>query len=94
MFVSFNYRVSLFGFPNSAELASVGETQNLGLLDTRAAVEWVRDNIRRFGGDPGKITLGGRLFHIYAFMSPNLTSPRQGSLSGPVRLIVSNQCLC
>ena len=37
----------------------MGETQNLGLLDTRAAVEWLHANVRVFGGDPRKITLGG-----------------------------------
>ncbi|KAK7032129.1 hypothetical protein VNI00_013303 [Paramarasmius palmivorus] len=36
-----------------------GETQNLGLLDTRAAVLWLRRNVAKFGGDPEKITLGG-----------------------------------
>ena len=59
VFASYNYRLSLFGYPHAAEIAEAGETQNFGLLDTRAAVEWVRDNIAKFGGDPTKITLGG-----------------------------------
>ena len=40
-------------------MARAGETQNLGLLDTRFAIQWVWDNIQNFGGDPRKITLGG-----------------------------------
>ena len=32
---------------------------NLGLLDQRVAIEWLRDNISRFGGDPSKMTLFG-----------------------------------
>ncbi|KAF9465144.1 carboxylesterase [Collybia nuda] len=59
VFASYNYRLSLFGFPHSEELARSGKTQNLGLLDTRAAVEWLHANVARFGGDPKKITLGG-----------------------------------
>ncbi|KAG6855501.1 hypothetical protein H0H87_001959, partial [Tephrocybe sp. NHM501043] len=59
VFASYNYRLSLFGFPHAAELAEKGQTQNLGLLDTRAAVEWLHANVAKFGGDPMKITLGG-----------------------------------
>ncbi|THH26541.1 hypothetical protein EUX98_g7647 [Antrodiella citrinella] len=59
VFVSYNYRLSLWGYPHASEIAEAGETQNFGLLDTRAAVEWVQDNIELFGGDPTKITLGG-----------------------------------
>ncbi|KAK7685924.1 hypothetical protein QCA50_010733 [Cerrena zonata] len=59
VFVSYNYRLSLFAYPHSAEIARARETQNFGLLDTRFAIEWVRDNIQQFGGDPEKITLGG-----------------------------------
>ncbi|TFB07518.1 Acetylcholinesterase [Trichoderma ghanense] len=53
--VTVNYRLNIFGFPGAP-----GETQNLGLRDQRAAVEWVRDNIKQFGGDPGKITISGQ----------------------------------
>ncbi|TIA21190.1 acetylcholinesterase [Aureobasidium pullulans] len=54
--VSINYRVNIFGFPNAAGLSD----QNVGLLDQRAAVEWVRDNIVRFGGDPSRMLLWGQ----------------------------------
>jgi carboxylesterase type B len=54
--VSINYRVNIFGFPNAAGLTD----QNVGLLDQRAAVEWVRDNIVRFGGDPSRMLLHGQ----------------------------------
>jgi cholinesterase len=53
--VSINYRVNIFGFPSAPTLP----TQNPGLRDIRLAVEWVRDNIARFGGDPERITLFG-----------------------------------
>lgn len=54
--VTINYRVNIMGFPNAAGL----EEQNLGLLDQRAALEWIRDNIRSFGGNPSAITLWGQ----------------------------------
>ncbi|KAJ7123382.1 Alpha/Beta hydrolase protein, partial [Mycena epipterygia] len=49
--VSVNFRSNIFGFPNAAGLRD----QNLGLLDQRAALEWVRDNIAAFGGDASRI---------------------------------------
>lgn len=54
--VTINYRVNIMGFPNAASLSS----QNLGLLDTRAAVEWLSENIAAFGGDPGRIVIWGQ----------------------------------
>ncbi|KAJ9136837.1 Carboxylic ester hydrolase [Pleurostoma richardsiae] len=54
--VSFNYRLNIFGFPSAAGL----EEQNIGLLDQRLAVEWVRDNIAEFGGNPARIGLWGQ----------------------------------
>lgn len=53
--VTVNYRVGFFGLPGNPD----GRT-NLGLLDQRLAVEWVRDNIAAFGGDPDRITLFGQ----------------------------------
>jgi cholinesterase len=44
--VSVNYRVNIFGFPRAPFLPDL----NLGLLDQRLGVEWIRDNIEEFGG--------------------------------------------
>ncbi|KAH7397408.1 acetylcholinesterase [Pyrenochaeta sp. MPI-SDFR-AT-0127] len=70
--VTINYRVNIFGFPNARGLPD--GHQNLGILDQRAALEWVRDNIATFGGNPGRITQWGRSagsmatdVHAYAF---------------------------
>ncbi|KAK7937983.1 carboxylesterase-like protein [Apiospora aurea] len=56
--VTFNYRLNIFGFPNAAGLPA--NEENPGLLDQRAAVEWVRDNIAAFGGDTTRIGLWGQ----------------------------------
>ncbi len=52
--VTFNYRVGIEGF---AQID--GAPANRGLLDQVAAFEWVRDNIRAFGGDPDRVTVFG-----------------------------------
>ncbi|MFD4639899.1 carboxylesterase/lipase family protein [Lentzea sp. NPDC058436] len=53
--VTFNYRVGIEGFGQIA-----GAPANRGLLDQVAALEWVRANIRAFGGDPGRVTIFGQ----------------------------------
>ncbi len=62
VFVSFNYRLGIFGFIDFSELPG-GEAYpdaiNLGLLDQIAALEWVKENIAAFGGDPDRITVLG-----------------------------------
>ncbi|KAK2737438.1 hypothetical protein FQN57_007528 [Myotisia sp. PD_48] len=57
--VSINYRMGLFGFAISDALRAEKST-NAGLRDQRLAMEWVRDNIKNFGGDPDKITIAGQ----------------------------------
>lgn len=52
--VAFNHRVGMEGFA-----AIDGVPANRALLDQIAALEWVRDNITAFGGDPGKVTVFG-----------------------------------
>lgn len=54
--VQVNYRVNIFGFPNAKGL----DETNLGILDQRLALEWIRSNIRSFSGDPRRITLWGQ----------------------------------
>jgi para-nitrobenzyl esterase len=59
--VTIHYRLGAFGFlaPRAAGLDLEGATDNAGLLDQIAALEWVRDNVARFGGDPGQVTIFG-----------------------------------
>ena len=52
--VTINYRLASEGF-----LAIPGTVPNRGLLDQIAALEWVRDNIAAFGGDPSQVTVAG-----------------------------------
>lgn len=59
VFVSINYRLGRFGFFAHPGLADVGYGGNFGFLDQIAALEWVRDNIASFGGDPANVTVFG-----------------------------------
>jgi len=62
VFCSINHRLGPLGYCN---LAGVGggryaASGNIGMLDIVAALEWVRDNISNFGGDPGNVTIMGQ----------------------------------
>jgi para-nitrobenzyl esterase len=59
VFVSVAYRVGLFGFLTHPELTREGGRGNFGLRDQIAGLEWVRDNIAAFGGDPSRVTIFG-----------------------------------
>jgi hypothetical protein len=54
--VTFNYRLGALGFLVSTADGLYG---NYGLDDQKTAIQWVKENIQRFGGDPGRITLYG-----------------------------------
>ena len=71
IFVSINYRLNIFGFSGAP-----GVDANPGLQDQRMAVEWVRDNIAGFGGDPERITImgqsaGGSTVDYYSYAYAN-----------------------
>ena len=60
--VNMGYRLGIFGFyadPALAEESPNHTTGNYGLLDQILALQWVKDNIAAFGGDPDNVTLAG-----------------------------------
>jgi para-nitrobenzyl esterase len=59
--VSVNHRLNIFGFLHLADLAGPAwaHSGNAGVLDLVAALHWVHDNVARFGGDPGNVTIFG-----------------------------------
>lgn len=63
VFVSFNYRLGIFGFFSHPELSAESDKHasgNYGLLDQIAALHWIRENIEAFGGDPENVTIAGQ----------------------------------
>jgi para-nitrobenzyl esterase len=60
--VTVNHRLNLFGYltPLAHSDARFADAGNAGMLDLVAALQWVRQNIERFGGDPGCVTLFGQ----------------------------------
>jgi para-nitrobenzyl esterase len=74
--VTINYRLGVFGFLATAELAKEanGSAGNYGLLDMVAALEWVKTNIQKFGGDPGNVTIFGESAGSFA-VSTLMASP-------------------
>lgn len=57
IYVSFNYRLGIFGFLNASSPAAPG---NMGLYDQVEALRWINKNIKFFGGDPNSVTLSGQ----------------------------------
>jgi para-nitrobenzyl esterase len=59
--VTVNHRLNVFGYLHLAEIggAKYAASGAAGVLDLVLALEWVRDNIERFGGDPGRVTIFG-----------------------------------
>lgn len=59
--VTVNHRLNAFGFLYLGELLpEFADAANAGMLDLLAALEWVRDNIAEFGGDPSNVTIFGQ----------------------------------
>jgi para-nitrobenzyl esterase len=60
--VTVNHRLNLFGYLYLAGLGNekLAHSSNLGMLDIVASLQWVHDNIAKFGGDPGNVTIFGQ----------------------------------
>jgi para-nitrobenzyl esterase len=60
--VSVNHRLNIFGFLHLADIGGEkwARSTNVGLQDLVATLEWVRDNIENFGGDPDRVTIFGQ----------------------------------
>ncbi len=79
--VSFNYRLGALGF---LDARPIGGVANCGVRDAICALEWVRDHIASFGGDPGRVVAfgesagGGLLLH--ALVSPAASGLLAGAI--------------
>lgn len=67
LIVQINYRLNIFGFLTSVELSEVNKqttgkysSGNYGFSDQLLALQWVHDNIEKFGGDPNSVTIMGQ----------------------------------
>ena len=75
--VSMNYRLGIFGFMATHDLAAEDahhSAGNDGLLDELACLRWVRRNVAAFGGDPGNVTIFGESAGSFA-VSAQMASP-------------------
>ncbi|KAL8699822.1 MAG: hypothetical protein Q9201_005789 [Fulgogasparrea decipioides] len=77
IWVGVNYRLGAFGWLSAPAFIKEGGTSNVGLQDQKLALEWVKDNIASFGGDPKSITVMGEsagassiLHHLVSYGGP------------------------
>ncbi|MFP3466117.1 carboxylesterase/lipase family protein [Leifsonia sp. SIMBA_070] len=96
--VTLNYRLGALGFLDLGAAGATATESNLALRDVLLALQWVRDNIAAFGGDPGAVTVFGQSAGaglVTALLaSPSASglfhraiaqSPPAGSMYGPER---------
>jgi para-nitrobenzyl esterase len=97
--VTVNHRLNLFGYLYLAELGGekYADSGNAGMLDLVAALQWVRDNIGQFGGDPGNVTIfgesggGSKVTTLMAMPSAKGLFHRAISQSGPYHRLSRDQ---
>ena len=75
--VSFNYRLGALGFFSHPDVTK--DSGDFGFMDQQAALRWVRDNIALFGGDPTRVTLGGKSAGGYSVCA-HLAAPGSAGL--------------
>jgi para-nitrobenzyl esterase len=85
--ITINYRVGAFGFLAHPELtreAAGSGAGNQGLQDMIAALRWVRDNVRAFGGDPQRVTIGGQSAGAVAVNDLIVSPAARGLFAGAI----------
>lgn len=85
--VTVNYRLGPFGFlahPLLSREFPQGSSGNYGLLDQVAALQWVRDNIAGFGGDPSRVTLFGESAGAVSILDLMVSPPAEGLFRGAI----------
>ena len=85
--VTLNYRLGALGFlshPALAKELGAEVSPSVGLLDQRAALRWVAENVAAFGGDPGKVTIFGCSAGAWSVCA-QLASPKsEGLFAGAI----------
>lgn len=82
IFVAINYRLNVFGFFADNEHCG----GNLGLYDQYTAIEWVRQNIASFGGNPDNITLMGQSAGAMSIQTLICSDKLKGKVKGAIML--------
>ncbi|KAJ7334881.1 Alpha/Beta hydrolase protein [Mycena albidolilacea] len=96
IFASFSYRLGQFGFLGGTPVHDNG-VLNAGLLDQKAALQWVQRYIGKFGGDPGRVTIWGQsagagsvLYHMIGDGGTNTNLFSQAIMDSPPLLYLPN----
>ena len=94
--VTINYRLGALGWlahPALSAETPEGVSGNYGLMDQIAALEWVRDHVADFGGDPGAVTIAGEsagaLSVMYLMVSPQARGLFHGAIAQSPYMITS-----
>ncbi|MFO1401990.1 MAG: carboxylesterase family protein [Steroidobacteraceae bacterium] len=85
--ITINYRLGAFGFlahPGLTREAAGSGAGNQGLQDMIAALQWVRDNVRAFGGDPRRVTIGGQSAGAVAVNDLIVSPAARGLFAGAI----------
>jgi len=85
--VTVNYRLGVFGFIAHPELTKESVhhcSGNYGLMDQHAALVWVQKNIAAFGGDPGRVTIGGESAGSIAVCAQMASPLSKGLFAGAI----------
>jgi para-nitrobenzyl esterase len=90
VFCSLNHRLGPLGFSDFSAIGGekYAASGNVGMLDIVAALEWIRDNISNFGGDPDNVTIigqsggGGKVCTLTAMPSAKRLFHKAVALSG------------